>query len=440
MKYEEAVLFLKKAAEYGSRPGLDTIRELMKRLGNPQNRLRAIHIAGTNGKGSTAAFIASVLACAGYRVGRYLSPAVFDQREIIQISHCSREGLVHEYITEEGVSRTVGLIKKASEEMVRDGLDHPTLFEIETAMAFLYLSDENVDFAVIETGMGGLLDATNVISKPLCSVITSVSMDHMQYLGDTIEKISRQKAGIIKSGAPAISINTDPRISKVLEEACIAAGSTLITASEKDAVIHSLSCDGTVFSYKGNKYQIGLLGKHQLSNAILALEAVKLLQSKGFDISQEAVESGLAMTSWRGRFEIIAKNPYFIIDGAHNEGAAGRLREAAETYFAGRKLIFIMGIFADKDYKKVLSIMAPLAQLLITITPPNSRALPSHSLAREARGCFDGKIIDAGSVSAAIDYAYAESRPEDVIVAFGSLSFLKELSECLRLKLQDQRH
>ncbi|NLC20218.1 MAG: bifunctional folylpolyglutamate synthase/dihydrofolate synthase, partial [Clostridiales bacterium] len=201
-----------------------------------------------------------------------------------------------------------------------------------------------------------------------------------------------------------------------------------------------LTCDGTVFSYKGNKYQIKLLGRHQVDNAILALETVKALKSQGFAISQEAVNAGLARTSWRGRFEILAREPYFIIDGAHNEDAAGKLREAIETYFAGRRMIFIMGIFADKEYRKVLKIMAPLAQLLITIAPPNSRALPSSSLAGEAKDYYDGRIIDAGTVAAAIEYAYANSRPEDVIVAFGSLSFLQELSELLTRKLPDQKH
>lgn len=439
MRYEEALLFLEKAAEYGSRPGLETIRELTKRLGNPQDKLKIIHIAGTNGKGSTAAYITTILAFAGFSVGRFLSPAVFDRREIIQISHSSNGRLFSEYITEEGICRTVGLIKRACEEMVRDGFAHPTVFEIETAMAFLYLSDENVDFAVIETGMGGRLDATNVIDHPLCSVITSISMDHMQYLGDTLEEISRHKAGIIKSGAPAISINTDQRVLKVLEEECKGTGSSLILASAQDAVIHNLSCEGTVFSYKGNRYKIGLLGKHQVENAILALETVRVLRSQGFAISQEAICTGLARTRWRGRFEIIAREPYFIIDGAHNEDAAVKLREAIETYFAGRRLIFIMGIFADKEYRKVLKTVAPLSQLLITIAPPNSRALKSDSLAREAKNYFDGRIIDAGTAKAAIDYAYANSRPEDVIVAFGSLSFLQELSECLKKRLQDQR-
>ena len=439
MTYKEANDFLEKAAGYGSRPGLEAISELMKRLGNPQDKLRIIHIAGTNGKGSTAAYIATILACAGFRVGRFHSPAVFDRREIIQISCAIKGEPEHEYITEEGICRSIDAIKSACEGMVRDGFNHPTVFEIETAMAFLYLLDAGVDFAVIETGMGGRLDATNVIAQPLCSVICSISMDHMQYLGGSLEEISRHKAGIIKRGVPAVSINNHPVVKEVLEETCRQMDACLSHVSGSDAVILSQTLDETAFSYRGNSYRIKLLGRHQLDNAVLAIETVKILQEQGFDVSQEAIQTGLYKTKWRGRFEIVAKEPYFIIDGAHNEDAAIKLRDAIVTYFGGRKPVFIMGMFADKEYRKVLEIMAGLPKLLITIAPPGGRALPSSSLAKEARDFFDGRIIDAGTVAAALDYAYENSGPDDVIVAFGSLSFLQELSGCLKQRLQGQK-
>jgi len=440
MTIEEAGLFMEKAAEYGSRPGLETISELMKRLDNPQDKLRIIHIAGTNGKGSTAAYIASILASAGFKAGRFHSPAVFDRREIIQLTVKRNGRLENEYITEEGICKAVSLIKKACEEMVRDGFNHPTVFEIETAMAFLYFLDENVDFAVIEAGMGGRLDATNVVAKPVCSVITSISMDHMQYLGETLEEISKHKAGIIKEGTPAVSSNTDPIVVGVLEQACKDMDTTLTLASWNEVNLLNLSIEGTVFSYKGNNYRIRLLGRHQLANAILAIETADILKNHGVKISQDAIEAGLWQTSWRGRFEIIEEQPIFVIDGAHNEDASRRLRDAMETYFSGKKLIFIMGIFADKEFKKVLEIMAPLPEILITITPPGNRALPSKILADEAKNYCDGKIIDAGSVAAAVDIAYENSSPEDVIAAFGSLSFLRELTCCLKNRKQDQTH
>jgi dihydrofolate synthase/folylpolyglutamate synthase len=438
MTYDEARVFLEKAASYGSRPGLETITELLKRLDKPQDKLRIIHIAGTNGKGSTAAFIAAILAAAGYKTGRYISPAVFDYREKIQISHKCSDRIINEYITEEGICGAIAIIKAACEGMVKDGFHHPTVFEIETVMAFLYLTSEQVDFAIIETGMGGRLDATNVAARPVCSVITSISMDHMQYLGDTLEKIAREKAGIIKGGVPVITGNTNPAVIGVLEEACLEMNTKLTVVSKDNAVIHSVTCEGTAFNYSGHIYNIKLLGEHQVTNALIAVEAVTTLQREGYEISQDAIYEGLSQASWSGRFEILAKNPYFIIDGAHNEDAAIKLRKAIQDYFSGRRLIFIMGIFADKEYKKVLEIMAPLAGMIITITPPSSRALSSKQLAEEAAKYFKGTIIDAGAVSEAIDCACENSESCDVIIAFGSLSFLQEVTSFLNRKQRDQ--
>lgn len=438
MTYDEARDFIEMAAGYGSRPGLEVITELLRRLDKPQDKLRIIHLAGTNGKGSTAAFIASILAAAGYKAGRYISPSVFDYREKIQISHKCADNIINEYITEEGICDSVAIIKAACEGMVRDGFYHPTVFEIETAMAFLYLLREKVDFAIIETGMGGRLDATNVAARPVCSVITSISMDHMQYLGDTLEKITREKAGIIKEKVPVITGNTNPVIIGVLEEACQAMNTKLTVASKDNAVILRASREGTAFSYKGYNYDIKLLGDHQIGNALLAVEAVTVLQREGYEISQDAIYEGLSQTGWSGRFEILAQNPYFIIDGAHNEDAAIKLRKAIQDYFSGHKLIYIMGMFADKEYKKVLEIIVPLAGMIITITPPSSRALSSTQLAEEAAKYFKGTIIDAGAVTDAIDCAYENSNPCDAIIAFGSLSFLQEATDYLKQKQRDQ--
>lgn len=428
MTYDEARAFLEKAAGYGSRPGLESISQLLKRLDNPQDKLRIIHIAGTNGKGSTAAFTASILACAGYKVGRFISPAVYDKRELIQLDHNCGDRVINSYITEEEIAQTLEPIKSTCEEMVRDGFSHPTVFEIETAMAFLYFFRQQVDFAIIETGMGGKLDATNVVAKPVCCLISSISMDHMQYLGDTLEEISRHKAGIIKKGVPVFTANTDSIITGVLKEACTSMDTCLTIVSAENAIIHKRSIEGTSFEYKGHSYTIRLLGEHQISNALLALEAAVNLKKQGYEISQQAIETGLQQARWRGRFEILAKKPYFIIDGAHNEDAARKLASAIMTYLNGKRLIFIMGIFADKEYKKVLEIMAPFADMIITITPPGNRALPSDVLAKEAANYFAGPIVDAGKVSAAVELAYKNADSLDAIIAFGSLSFHQELS------------
>lgn len=431
MTYEAARAFIEATASFGSRPGLETITELLNRIGNPQERLKVVHVTGTNGKGSTAAYISAILAFAGYKVGRYLSPAVFEYREKIQVTHKVENQLVNDYITEEKIAEAISVIKPACEAMVRDGFYHPTSFEIETAMAFLYLYREQVDIAVIEVGMGGRLDATNVIRHPLCCVITSISMDHMQYLGDTIEKIAGEKAGIIKKGAPVVTGNTDPRVIAVLQKHC-GDNDTTLTIASRDAVTDiSYSPEETSFTYRGQKMAIGLLGDYQIDNAVIAIEAAKALHESGYPISDAAIREGLRRARWRGRLELISDNPYFIIDGAHNEDAAIRLREALMQYFPGRNMIFIMGVLADKDYRRILELTAPLAGLIIIITPPSNRALASERLAAEAKKYTDKPVIDAGTVSRAVRLAYEKAGKDDVILAFGSLSFLGEIVDLL---------
>lgn len=429
MTYEEARKYIDESNQYGSKLGLDTITELMNRLGNPQDKLNVIHIAGTNGKGSTAAFIASILTSAGYRIGRYLSPAVFTYRERIQISNPASGKTT--YITEKGVSDTISVVKPVCDAMAGEGLSHPTSFEIETAMAYLYLASEQVDFAVIEVGLGGRLDATNVIKKPVCSVITSISMDHMQFLGDTLGKIAGEKAGIIKKGAPVITSNTNPEVLGVLKQVCGDLNAELTVADAADAQQIRYSPEKTEFLYRGRQYEISLLGEYQLQNAILAAESADVLRRLGYPLKEDQISTGLLHAKWSGRFEIISKAPYFIIDGAHNEDAALQLSHTIQTYFPKRKLIFIMGVLADKDYRKILQLTAGYAKVIFTITPHNSRALSSASLAEEARTYTGGQVIDAVTVNSAVKLAYEKTGKDDVILAFGSLSYLGEIRKCI---------
>lgn len=424
MTYQEAREFIDSSNQYGSKLGLATITELMNRLGNPQDQLNIIHVAGTNGKGSTTAFIATILASQGYRTGRYISPAVFEYREKVQISRKDEDTVVHDFITEQGISEAITAIKRVCEAMVIDGFQHPTSFEIETAMAFLYLSSEKVDFAVIEVGLGGRLDATNVISHPLCCVITSISMDHMQYLGDSLSKITAEKAGIIKRGVPVITGNTDPEVLKVLEDTC-REKETFLTIADQSKV-NNVTCtpEGTGFTYQGQEYSISLLGKYQLGNAVTAIETVEAINKLGYIINASAIKNGLLRTKWSGRFEVLAKEPYFIIDGAHNEDAALQLREAVKLYFPGHRLVFILGVLADKEYDKILKIMAPLAAVIITLTPDNDRALASAQLATEAKKYCTGDVIDVQTIDRAVKTAYSVAGNEDAIIAFGSLSYL----------------
>jgi dihydrofolate synthase/folylpolyglutamate synthase len=456
MTYDKAMEFINESAKYGWVPGLETVTELLRRLQNPQEQLKIIHVGGTNGKGSTCAFLTAILNRAGYRVGRYISPSVFSYREKIQISHIQAlEGLgtsgertdqpasgnkfgestalvqATKYITKEGICRTIELIQPACESMVRDGFPHPTTFEIETAMAFLYFLWEQVDLVVLEVGMGGRLDATNVIGRPVLSIITSISMDHMQYLGDSLTKIAAEKAGIIKPGCPVVSCEQEPELLEVLRNKAAKTGSALRLADSAKAVETVYSLGDTRFTYEGASYRIGLLGKHQVKNAVLAIEAARMLIQAGYSIREEAIRTGLSTARWPGRLELISIKPYLVLDGAHNEDAALNLRESIQTYFPNRRLLFILGVLADKDYHRLLRIMAPLADTIYTLTPETPRALRSDLLAEEAARYCD-RVIDAGNAREALKLAYEEAGDEDVILSFGSLSFLGDLQQAFK--------
>ncbi len=432
MTYEEARAFIDNSNQYGSKLGLETITELMRRLDNPQDSLNIIHVAGTNGKGSTTALIASVLAAQGYLVGRYISPAVFQYQESIQLSRNNENNQIkNEAITEAGICSALIPIKAACEAMTREGFHHPTAFEIETAMAILYMKQQKVDFAIIEVGLGGRLDATNVIMHPICCVITSISRDHMQFLGDTLEKIAREKAGIIKQGVPVITCNNDPRVLVALRETCEERNAELTVLEETELVQLSYRLKATSFLYHGQEYELKMLGEYQGKNALLALGTIDLLQRLGYRIDISSRARGLSQAQWGGRFEILAKEPYFIIDGAHNEDAALHLKKTLLQYFYKKRLIYIVGVLADKEYGKILEHMAPLAYKIITVTPNNERALASSQLAIEAEKYSNCTVIDAITVPKAIKLAYDGAEEEDVILAFGSLSYLAEVKHAL---------
>jgi folylpolyglutamate synthase/dihydrofolate synthase len=438
MTYTQAREFINNANQYGSRLGLEAITELLKRLDNPQDRLKVIHVAGTNGKGSTTTFLASILAEQGYLVGRFISPTVFDYLECVQFSKrveqaslLSESMISNEYLSEHGFVKAVEMIQPICEAMNKEGLPHPTSFEIETAMALLSMVWEKVDFAIFEVGLGGRLDATNVFTNPLCNVLTSISMDHMQYLGDSISRIAYEKAGIIKKGARVITCNTVPEILDSIQDICEQLNNHLTIADIDEVKEIVYTREKTGFLYEGYEYEITLLGNHQIKNAILAITTAKQLVELGYPISDRAIQSGLRNTVWGGRFEILARNPYFVIDGAHNEEAALQLQESLLHYFRNQRKIFILGVLADKEYTKILKITAGLADIILTITPGNNRALASSLLAEEAKLYTTGKVVDADSISKAVKLAYEYASDDDLILAFGSLSYLGELRSYL---------
>lgn len=423
----EAYSFMDKAAGYGSILGLETMTNLLMGLDNPQDKLKFVHIAGTNGKGSTAAFITHILAAAGYSVGRYISPSVFSYEEKIQLTCKEEHTLKTEYINEAEIASCIEKIQDVCEELVSCGKAHPTVFEIETAMAMLHFLQHKCDIVVLEVGLGGKLDATNVIKTTECGVITSISMDHMEYLGDTLEKIALQKAGIIKPGIQVAAYDLKPEAMGVIEQTCKDMNANLLKAEFSNISNINMTLEQTIFDYEQRKnIVIKLPGMNQIYNGVVAIIACEALRNRGYDISDEHIRMGLALTTWRGRFEVIGRNPLFIIDGAHNADAALSLVENINVYLKNRKIYFIMGVLKDKDYDEILNIIKGLGEKIYTVSPNNPRALPSDILAKRA-GEKGIMAVNAVSVERAIAMVLDDAGINDVIIAFGSLSYLGEV-------------
>lgn len=419
MNYEEARVYLADAAKYGSVLGLENMRELLNRLGNPQDDLKFIHISGTNGKGSVLAYLSTVLKEAGYRVGRYISPTLFSYRERIQVNE--------EYIEKEPLARLTGRIAEAAAGMVREGRTHPTVFEIETALGFLYFREKACDIVVLETGLGGLEDATNVVKTTVMEVITPISMDHMGILGNTLGEIAEKKAGIIKPDTVVVTAEQEPEAMEVIRRKVKEKGCYLFTAEAAQVSGVRYGYEKQYFSYRGyENLEISLGGAYQIENAALAAEAVRALDGAGYPITESQLRRGLQRTRWRGRFTVIGKEPLFIIDGAHNRDAAKILRKSLELYFTNRRLFYIMGVFRDKEYEEIVRTTVPLSAHVITVeTPGNDRALPAGELLEYVRK-YQPSSETAGSILEAVEKSLELAGREDVILAFGSLSFLGE--------------
>lgn len=427
MNYKEARVYLDEVSKYGSVLGLESMRELLHRLGDPQNELKFIHISGTNGKGSVLAYLSTILSGAGYRTGRYISPTLFSYRERIQVDG--------EYIEKESLACHVTAIAAAAEDMQKAGLPSPTVFEIETALAFLYFKEKRCDIVTLEVGCGGLLDATNVITTTLMEVIASISMDHTDLLGDTLAKIAAQKAGIIKPDTMVVSAQQKSEAAQVIEDTCKEQHCTLQMVDESKISNVHYGAEGQTFSYKEwENVAISLAGSYQLKNAALALEGVEALRKLGYALSDQQVREGLLHTAWRGRFTTLRRDPTVIIDGAHNPAAALELKESLERYFPGKTLYFVMGMFKDKDYAQVIDLTAPLARHIITVeTPGNPRAMPARELA-EAVGKVNPSVEWADSVAHGVEKALAMAGKEDAVIVFGSLSFLGEAADAVNEK------
>jgi dihydrofolate synthase/folylpolyglutamate synthase len=424
LTYKSALEYIDSLKACGIVPGLDSIRRLCERLGNPQDSLRFVHIAGTNGKGSTLAYVSTVLKCAGYRVGRYISPTIFEYRERIQINE--------KPISKAALCEGLDIIQRACLEILEEGFPQPTPFEVETALAFWYFNKKKCDIVVLETGMGGLQDATNIINTTITAVITSVSMDHMQFLGKSLTEIAAQKAGIIKPCCKAVVLNQTESVMEVVKKAAETAGCKLSIADASEAVAVKYGVLKQRFNYKRyKKLEIGLAGKFQIDNCVLAVEVIETLRDSGYEISDEALFRGLKTTCWQGRFSVINKKPLFIVDGAHNEDAAQKLAESIEFYFTNKRIIYIMGILKDKDYGKIIELTEKYADEIITVTPPdNPRAQPAYELAKEVAKLHPN-VTAVDSLEEAAEVSMLLAGPDDVIIAFGSLSYLGRMIEII---------
>lgn len=442
MNYKESMEYMESLQTYGSVLGLDTMRELMELLGNPQDELKFIHVAGTNGKGSVCSLLNSILTEAGLKTGVYTSPSVFAYLEKYKIGRKN--------ISQKTFSDVLTRVAKVSDAMKV----HPTPFEIETAVAFVAFMEAGCDIVILECGLGGEGDATNVVETALLNVFTSISLDHTGILGDTLFKIADNKAGIMRRGVPCVSympyedgkcasgneigdFSCDyGEVKKALQRRAEATSCTIEYALADAVKIKKQSIDGSLVDVRisGREYKdlkIALSGCFQIGNALVALKAALMLSSC-FEISDSAIRRGFMKVVHPGRFEVIHKSPAIIIDGAHNPDAAWMLKNTCESILKERRIIMIMGVFADKQYDEIARVMTPLANQVITVaTPENSRALPSLDLAACVMQ-YNSNVSSASSVEEALEVALLFAEKKDIILAFGSLSYLGLLKKAVR--------
>lgn len=420
MDYQEALAYIDGVAWFGSRPGLSRVTELLHRLGDPQNRLKFVHIAGTNGKGSCAAMLASVLKTAGYKTGLFTSPYLFRFNERMQIN--GRE------IDNDILADVVTRVSIPAEIME----DHPTEFELMTAAAMLWYAEEGCDIVVLEVGLGGRFDATNVISRPEVSVIMNIGLDHTKILGDTVEKIAAEKAGIIKAGCPCVLYQQSDSVTQVIRQRCGEVGAELHIADFSAIKTEFDSLEGQVFTYKGEAYAIPLLGAHQLKNAAVVIETAETLRRRGWKLPHEDVEHGIYAVSWPARFEVVSDGPCFVVDGGHNPQCAQTVAENLKKYFPGCRRVLLIGVLADKDYRSLADILAPEADEFVCVTPNSDRALPAEELAQVLRP-YGKPVTVCESIKEGVSAAIDAAGQDGMVCAVGSLYMVGEIRACFDL-------
>lgn len=421
---------------FGMVLGLDRMEELLRRLGNPQDDLKVIHVAGTNGKGSVSKYLEEGLSACGYKMGLYTSPYIetFNERIRYDGADISDEDL--EYYGQKVVS--------AAEAMVADGLDSPTEFEVVTAIAFLYLADRQADITILEVGLGGIGDSTNVVKSPLASVITSISYDHMAQLGSSLAEIAVNKAGIIKTGCPVIANVPQRDAAKIIARKAYAMGSRLydisgIRAAVSDETPFSQKVSMELYEKSYSDVEISMVGRHQAENLKTALATLEILRKSGaVKLDREALYEGLKRARQPGRFEVISEDPLVIIDGAHNEAGAQALQETMAQHFAGKKILLVAGILADKEIDSIVKFLTKITDHIIVTEPDNPRKLAAEKLA--------GHVADFGvaaeavpDVEAAVHRAKELADGYDVILFAGSLYLIGDVRRLWRNERGEER-
>ena len=427
MKYEEAMKYITEVGNFGANYGLERTYKLLEHLGNPERDLKLIHIAGTNGKGSTTSMITEILMGEGYKVGMYTSPFIEEFEERIQINRNN--------IPKESLAILMDEIKVAVDKVIEAGYNHPTEFEIITVLMLLYFKKENIDFGVIEVGLGGTLDSTNVI-KPIIQVITSISFDHTNLLGNTLEKIAREKAGIIKEGIPTVIYPQQEEVLKVIKNKCFEMDSELYIANNENLKFENIvNLDKPYQLLKYNNeidILLPLLGEHQIINLSVAMQAIEVLNNKNIiDISIANIVKSIKNVSWKGRLEVLSNNPYVVIDGAHNIQGIKTLSRNIKKYFKYENLYLILGILADKDVEEMIKIITPMAKKVYSVTPNSIRGELAESLKDEVSK-FNKNCKAFDKYEEAYLEALNDASEKDLILASGSLYMIGDMRKIIR--------
>lgn len=411
MEYQKAVAYIHSLLKFGMKPGFERINAVLDQLGHPERQLRFVHVAGTNGKGSTCNMLSNILIDGGYKTGLFTSPYVVDFCERIQINS---QMISHEALTQE-----VELVVPILEKLNQRGIE-PTEFEVITALAFHFFAKEKCDIVVLEVGLGGRLDSTNVIFCPLASVITSVSFDHMAVLGNTLEEISSEKCGIIKDNGLTVSYPLQREETfKVIQQTCDENKNELLVPDLSALKIKEQSLEKTVFDYQGVPYQMQLIGEHQVYNAVTVIETALALQKRHGLVTNQNIINGIAQTVIPARMEVLQTTPLILLDGGHNEGCANALQKVLNDLGQGKRIAALMGMMADKEYETYLSITAPHFNQIICTAPHNPRALSAKALS-EAASHYCADTAAYASVELAVEASLAALQNHDMLVVCGS--------------------